>query len=81
MVVIKKRKAPITLEANASYTDMDVRYEARVESVKATRKPHSQPTSSSHQHYIKPPMTAVKPGKDVELKENEELAEDAYESL
>ena len=81
VVVYKKRKASKEPEASHNYTDMDVRYEARAESVKATRKPHSQPTSPSHQHFVKPPITAVKPNKDIELKESEELADNTYESV
>ena len=78
MVVYKKRKAPSKSGARDDYNDM--RYDAKTESLKAPRKPHLLTTSSSH-HYTKPPMTALKPTKNIELKENKELAEDTYESV
>ena len=79
VVVYKKRKVSSQPAARDDYTDM--KYDVKTESVKAPRMTYSQSTSSSHQHYMKPPMTAVKPTKDIELKENEENPEDMYESV
>ena len=75
----KKKKAPSKPGALEDYVDMQ--YNAKTESLKSPKKPHSQTTSPSHQHYTKPPMIAVKPTKDIELKENEEFADDMYESI
>ena len=77
-MVYKKKKASSESGARDDYTDM--RYDAKTESLKASGKPRLPTTSPLH-HYTKPPMTAVKPTKDIELKENEELAEDMYESV
>ena len=78
VVVYKKRKVPSEPRARDDYTDM--RYDSATESLKAPRKPHLPTALPSHQ-YTKPPITAVKPTKNIELKENEEFAEDTYESI
>ena len=75
----KKKKASNTPEAHEDYIDMQ--YDAKTKSLKAPKKPRPQTTSPSHQQETKPPITAVKPTKDIELKENEEFAEDMYERV
>ena len=79
MMCKKKKKAPSIRGALEDYVDMQ--YNAKTESLKSPRKPHCQTTSPSYQHYTKPTITAVKPTKDIELKENEAYAEGIYESV
>ena len=74
VVVYKKRKTSSEPQACAKYTDMG--YDVKTQSLKTPSPSHSQPTSPSHQHYVKPPKIAMKPARDIELQENE-----AYESI
>ena len=78
VVVYKKRKPSSESEARSDYTDMT--YDARTESLEAPKNPLLLTTSPSH-HHTKPPMTAVKPTKYIELKENEEFADGTHESI
>ena len=73
-VVMCKKKRKASSEPGARDDYIDMQYDAKTESLK---KPCSQTTSPLDQHYTKPPMTAVQPTKGIELKENEEFAEDA----
>ena len=79
VVAYKKIKTSSEPQAHAEYTDMG--YDVKAQSLKTPRPSHSQPTSPSHQQYVKPPKIAMKPAKDIELQENEEIAENTYESI
>ena len=78
-VVYKKKRHSRDPRTHDAYTDM--RYSVKIDSLRYQRGPQSEPTLESHQHDMKPPEAAVNPVQDIELRENEELAEDTYESI
>ena len=74
----KKRKPsrePV-LGGYDEYTEMW--YDLNTQSMKAPRQACSTLTSQSEQHYVKTPMIATKPAKDIELQEIEEDAVETY---
>ena len=77
----KKKKKKSSSKPGAREDYIDMQYDAKTESLKSPKKPRSQTTSPLHQQYTKPTITAVKPTKDIELKENEAYAEGIYESV
>ena len=78
-ILYKKKRPSRDPGTHDDYTDM--KYSAKTDSLRYQKEPHSKPTLPSHQHYMNPPEAAVNPIQDIELKENEELAEDTYESV
>ena len=69
VMVYKKRK--VSSQPSPQYDYMYMAYGAKTELVKAPRMSSSQQTLASKQHFLKPPMTAVRTADDVELKEDE----------
>ena len=80
VLVYKKRKPSGKSAARGEDTNMNVSYEAKIQSVSITGKPAPQPTSPSHRYCIQTPTTTTaNSAYGVVQKESKEMAEHTYD--